>query len=39
MDGGAQGGCLLIYYHGALPVDYYYLVGRVLLSRDTMVRR
>jgi len=32
-----EGGCLLIYYHGALPVDYYYMVGRVLLSRDTMV--
>ena len=30
---------MLIYYHGALPVDYYYLVGRVLLSRGTMVRR
>ena len=29
----------MIYYHGALPVDYYYLVGRVLLSRGTMVHR
>jgi len=32
-----EGGCLLVYYHGALPVDYYYLVGRVLLLRETMV--
>ena len=32
-----EGGCLLVYYHGALPVDYYYLVGRVLLLRETMI--
>ena len=33
-----QGGALLVYYHGAIPVDYYYLVNRVLLLKDVMVR-
>jgi len=32
-----EGGCILLYYHGALPVDYYYLVGRVLLLKETMI--
>jgi len=30
-------GCMLVYYHGALPVDYYYLVNRVLLIKETMI--
>ena len=34
----AQGGALLVYYHGAIPVDYYYLVNRVLLLKEVMVR-
>ena len=33
----AQGGCILLYYHGALPVDYYYLVVTILLMKETMV--
>ena len=33
-----QGGALLVYYHGAIPVDYYYLVNRVLLLKEVMVR-
>lgn len=32
-----DGGCLLVYYHGALPVDYYYLVNRVLLVKEVMI--
>ena len=32
-----EGGCILLYYHGALPVDYYYLVSRVLLLKETMI--
>jgi len=32
-----EGGCILLYYHGALPVDYYYLVNRVLLLKETMI--
>ena len=27
----------MLYYHGALPVDYYYLVNRVLLLKETMI--
>jgi len=32
-----SGGFILLYYHGAIPLDYYYLVGRVLLLKDTMI--
>jgi len=32
-----EGGCVLLYYHGALPVDYYYLVVTILLMKETMV--
>ena len=32
-----EGGCILLYYHGALPVDYYYLVVTVLLMKERMV--
>ena len=32
-----DGGCVLLYYHGALPVDYYYLVVTILLMKETMV--
>jgi len=32
-----EGGCILLYYHGAIPVDYYYLVNRVLLLKETMI--
>jgi len=32
-----SGGCILLYYHGAIPVDYYYLVNRLLLLQGTMI--
>jgi len=32
-----DGGALLVYYHGAMPVDYYYLVNRVLLLKEVMI--
>lgn len=32
-----DGGALLVYYHGAIPVDYYYLVNRILLLKEVMV--
>jgi len=32
-----EGGALLVYYHGALPLDYYYLVGRVLLLKEVVI--
>eukprot|EP00088_Acartia_fossae_P038854 TRINITY_DN4031_c0_g1_i1.p1 TRINITY_DN4031_c0_g1~~TRINITY_DN4031_c0_g1_i1.p1 ORF type:complete len:362 (+),score=22.13 TRINITY_DN4031_c0_g1_i1:324-1409(+) len=31
-------GCLLVYYHGAIPLDYYYLVNRVLLLKGVMIK-
>ena len=34
----ADGPALLIYYHGALPVDVYYLVAKLLLLKDRQVR-
>jgi 1-acyl-sn-glycerol-3-phosphate acyltransferase len=30
-------GCLLVYYHGAIPVDYYYLVNRVFLLKRVVI--
>eukprot|EP00092_Neocalanus_flemingeri_P071266 GFUD01087582.1.p1 GENE.GFUD01087582.1~~GFUD01087582.1.p1 ORF type:complete len:370 (+),score=92.61 GFUD01087582.1:112-1221(+) len=32
-----EGGFMLLYYHGAIPVDYYYMVARVLLLKETMI--
>lgn len=31
-------GCLLVYYHGAIPVDYYYLVNRVFLLKRVVIQ-
>jgi len=31
-------GCLLVYYHGAIPLDYYYLVNRILLVKGFVVK-
>ncbi|XP_023347030.1 transmembrane protein 68 isoform X2 [Eurytemora carolleeae] len=30
-------GCMLLYYHGAIPLDYYYLVNRILLLKGILV--
>jgi len=32
-----DGGALLVYYHGAIPIDYYYLVNRIFLLKEIMV--
>lgn len=32
-----SGPALIVYYHGALPVDYYYLVAKVLLTRGRVI--
>ncbi|XP_050030671.1 DGAT1/2-independent enzyme synthesizing storage lipids [Dermacentor andersoni] len=32
------GGALLVYYHGALPLDYYYLVASCLLHKRRLIR-
>lgn len=33
----AEGAGLIVYYHGAIPIDMYYLVARVCLSRDRLI--
>ncbi|KAB7494906.1 Transmembrane protein 68 [Armadillidium nasatum] len=33
-----EGGCIVVYYHGALPVDVYYFTSRVILRRGRMIR-
>lgn len=32
------GGALLVYYHGALPIDYYYLLASCLLHKRRLIR-
>uniref|UniRef100_A0A023FD88 Putative phosphate acyltransferase n=1 Tax=Amblyomma cajennense TaxID=34607 RepID=A0A023FD88_AMBCJ len=32
------GGALLVYYHGALPLDYYYLLASCLLHKRRLIR-
>ncbi|XP_076329592.1 DGAT1/2-independent enzyme synthesizing storage lipids isoform X2 [Tachypleus tridentatus] len=34
----SQGGALLIYYHGALPIDYYYFVSKLLIHKRRVIR-
>ena len=31
------GPALLVYYHGALPLDYYYLVAKVVLLKHRVI--
>jgi len=32
-----EGGALIIYYHGALPIDFYYLCSHILLYNGRMI--
>ena len=32
-----SGGAMLLYYHGTIPIDYYYLIARLLLVRGVVV--
>ena len=34
----AKGPALLIYYHGALPLDMYYILARLLLCKKRRLR-
>ena len=34
----ATGGAVLVYYHGAIPIDYMLLVCHVLLRKDRLIR-
>ena len=29
---------MIVYYHGALPVDFYYLMSRVILKKKRLIR-
>lgn len=33
----ADGAALIVYYHGAIPIDMYYLVARICLVRDRLI--
>ena len=33
-----EGGALLIYYHGALPIDVYYMMGRIKTAKKRNLR-
>lgn len=32
-----EGGALLIYYHGAIPLDIYYLLAKCILYKERMI--
>ena len=32
------GPALLIYYHGAIPIDFYYIMAKVILYKSRMIR-
>ena len=32
------GPALIIYYHGAFPIDFYYLLARVYLEKGRVIR-
>lgn len=33
-----KGPALLIYYHGAIPIDFYYIIARCLVEKDRHIR-
>lgn len=33
-----EGPALIVYYHGALPLDYYYLLAKVFLVKKRLIR-
>ena len=33
-----SGPALLIYYHGAIPIDFYYIMAKVILYKSRMIR-
>ncbi|KAK2726231.1 hypothetical protein QYM36_000624 [Artemia franciscana] len=33
-----KGGALLVFYHGALPIDVYYMVAKIYLYKERLVR-
>ena len=32
------GPALMIYYHGAIPIDFYYIMAKVILYKSRMIR-
>ena len=37
MDNIPPGGALLVYYHGAIPLDFYYICSHILLYKGRLV--
>ena len=33
-----SGPALMIYYHGAIPIDFYYIMAKVILYKSRMIR-
>lgn len=33
-----EGPALLIYYHGTIPIDFYYIIAKCLLERNRHIR-
>lgn len=33
-----EGPALIVYYHGAIPLDYYYLSARCMLTKKRLIR-
>ena len=33
-----DGPALLVYYHGAVPIDYYYMLAKIILNKKRLVR-
>jgi hypothetical protein len=33
-----EGGALIVYYHGAIPLDYYYLLAKCILHKGRLIQ-
>lgn len=33
-----EGGALLVFYHGAIPIDYYYILAKTVLIKKRCIR-
>lgn len=33
-----KGAGLIVYYHGTIPIDFYYIVAKCILERDRHIR-
>jgi len=33
----SRGGAVLVYYHGAIPIDYMFIMAKTLLEKDRLI--